>query len=204
MTTMIRHTEEIEGLREYLMRRWITWGILPMCICGIVAIAALMWGPPGIIEGKQQTRLAFEIVLGAGAAVFLAGFYIDGHWTSADRLGKRIFTAAGGEPDDESPRDWAKYRSHRSALRSNAHIALDSIRASADAITLMGTAIGPVAIVTVLVGLPGEHVAQMLLLGLFYQLFVYSRHPYYIRLAEAALSGELLPREDEKETDEEQ
>ncbi|MGC9319380.1 MAG: hypothetical protein ACP5KN_15210 [Armatimonadota bacterium] len=200
MTTMTRHTEEIEDLREHLMRRWITWGILPMCVCATLALAALAWGPPGIIAGKQQTRLAFEIVLGAGAAVFLAGFYIDGHWTSADRLGRRIFKAAGGEPDEESPRDWAKYSSHRSALRSNADIALNSIRASADAITLMGAAIGLVAIVAVLVGLPGEHVVQILLLGLFYQLFVYSRHPYYIRLAEAALGGELLPRAHEEET----
>jgi len=131
-----------------------------------------------------------------GAAVFLAGFYLDGHWTDADRVARHIFRAAGGD-ESRSPLSWAQSGAHRSALQSNAEIALRSIRASADSITLMGIAIGLTAIVSVLMGLPAMHAIQILLLGLCYQLFVLSRHPYYVELAEAALGGELLPKEDE-------
>ncbi|MGD9498444.1 MAG: hypothetical protein AB7Y46_19275 [Armatimonadota bacterium] len=168
---------------------------MPLCLCAIVTMTVAVWGPTAVIEGKQQVRLAFEIVLGCAAAVFLAGFYIDGHWTDADRLGRKIIRAAGG--DENSPAGWARFGSNRNALRQNAEVALASIRASADALTLMGAAIGLIAIVTAAMGLPTVHAVQILLLGLAYQLFVVSRHPYYIQLAEAALAGELLPKEDE-------
>ncbi len=197
---MVQPAEEIDQLKQHLMQRWLAWGIAPLIVCAVLAgLLLVLWSHPGPIEGKQETRLAFEIVLGVGAAIFLAGFYIDGHWTSADRLARRIFEASGGETADVPPEDWAKYGSNRSQLRSNAEIALNSIRASADAITLMGGAIGLVAIVSVIMGLPGIHVLQILLLQLFYQLFVFSRHPYYLRLAEAALNAELLPSSERKQ-----
>lgn len=200
---MTEEPEEIEILRQHLLRRWLNWGVLPLLICALIVLLLALWGPGGPIEGKQQTRLAFEIVFGVAAAVFLAAFYIDGHWTGAERLARKIFRAAGGN-EERHPRSWAQSGAHRSALRSQAAIALGSIRASADAITLMGIAIGLVAIVSVLMGLPGEHAVQILLMGAFYQLFIYSRHPYYIRLAEAALDGKLLPRADDEDKDEAQ
>ena len=200
---MAEGIEPIKGLRQHLLRRWINWGVVPLVICAVITLLLAMWSPSGPIEGKQQTRLAFEIVFGIAAAVFLAGFYIDGHWTSAERVAKKIYLAAGGE-DARHPKSWAQSGAHRSALRSSAAIALSSIRASADAITLMGIAIGLVAIVSVLMGLPTDHAIQILLVGVCYQGFIYSRHPYYIRLAEAAIGGELLPRADDEDKDEAQ
>lgn len=197
---MTQQQETIEDLKEHLMRRWVTWGIVPLLVCALVTGALALWGPVGPISGKQQVRLAFEIVFGIAAAVFLAGFYIDGHWTNAERLAKKIYRAAGGNPD-RNPRSWAQSGAHRSALRDEAEIALDSIRASADAITLMGLAIGLVAIVSILMGLPGDHTVQILLLGACYQLFIYSRHPHYIRLAEQALDGLLLPPAEDRDED---
>ncbi len=198
---MTREQELIDNLHDHLMRRWVTWGIIPLLVCALVTGLLAIWAPEGPIEGKQQTRLAFEIVFGVGAAVFLAGFYIDGHWTAAERLAKKVYEAAGGNPDRD-PHSWAHSKAHRSALQDEADMVLDSIRASADAITLMGIAIGLVAIVTILMGLPGAHALQILLMGAFYQLFIYSRHPYYLRLAEAALDGQLLPRAEDKPPEE--
>ena len=195
--------EPIEILRQHLLRRWINWGIVPLLICAAITLLLALWGPQGPIEGKQQTRLGFEVVFGIAAAVFLAGFYIDGHWTGAERVARKIYEAAGGN-DGRHPKSWASSGAHRSALRSSAQIALGSIRASADAITLMGIAIGLTAIVSVLMGLPSDHAIQILLMGAAYQLFIFSRHPYYIRLAEAALNGELLPRADDEEKDQAQ
>ena len=189
---MARQPTEIEALRRHLTYRWISWGIVPLLVCALVVGVLALWGVDGPVEGKQQTRLAFEIVLGVSAAVFLAGFYIDGHWTGSQRLARRIFREAGGD-DDRNPASWAQSTAHRTALQEQADIALNSIRASADAITLMGSAIGLVAIVTVIMGLPSVHALQILVLGLAYQFFVFSRHHYYIRIAEAALDGQLLP-----------
>lgn len=195
---MTQEQEQIDSLQEHLMRRWATWGIMPLLACALIAGALALWGPDGPIEGKQQTRLAFEIVFGVAAAVFLAGFYIDGHWTNRQRVASNIYEAAGGS-EDRNPISWAQSGAHRTALRDNAEIALNSIRASADAITLMGGTIGLVAIVSVLMGLPGAHAVQILVIGGCYQLFIYSRHPYYLRLAEDALDGQLLPPKQEEQ-----
>lgn len=184
--------EELQALRDHLMHRWMMWGIVPLAACAVITLLLAAWSPGGPITGKQATRLAFEIVLGVSAAVFLAGFYLDGHWTDADRLARKIFRAAGG-PEGRDPKSWAQSTAHRSALCSNAGIAIDSIRASADSITLMGIAIGLTAITSVLMGLPVVHAVQILILGLCYQLFVFSRHPYYLQVARAAIIGELLP-----------
>jgi hypothetical protein len=196
---MAQELDELGSLREHLLHRWVTWGIAPLVACAVITLLLASFAPVGPIEGKQAIRLAFEIVLGVGAAVFLAGFYIDGHWTDADRVARKIYAAAGGD-ERRTPASWAQSAAHRSALQSNAAIALASIRASADAITLMGAAIDLTAVVSVLMGLPTVHALQMLVLALCYQLFVFSRHPYYLELAEAALRGELLPREDAKAT----
>ncbi len=193
---MAQEPEEIEALREHLTYRWIWWGIVPLVVCTVITGLLALWGPNGPIEGKQQTRLAFEIVFGVGAAVFLGAFYLDGHWTNSERLARKVFRMAGGN-EERAPASWAQSSAHRSALQSNADVVLDSIRASADAITIMGVTIGLVAIVSVLMGLPNAHALQLLFLGLFYQLFVFSRHPYYVRLAETALDGRLLPPADD-------
>lgn len=202
---MAQESDEIEVLRKHLTYRWFSWGIVPLLGCALIVGLLALFGVEGPIEGKQQTRLAFEIVLGVSAAVFLAGFYFDGHWTNSERLARKIFSSAGGS-EERDPVSWAQSTAHRTALQEKAEIALNSIRASADAITIMGGTIGLVAIVTVLMGLPPVHGLQILVLGLGYQFFVFSRHPYYVRLAETALEGQLLPsfddKKDKKERDE--
>ncbi len=186
---------QLEELHRHLMTRWVLWGLLPLAICTIGMFIASATSGPGPIEGKQATRLAFEIILGIGAALFLAAFYIDGHWTGSERIALKIYSAAGGD-ESRQPSSWAGTREHRSSLQAEAEIAIRTIKSSADAITLMGTGIGLTAIVTVLRGLSLGYGVQMILLGLFYQLFIFSRHPYYERVADAAPRGELLPADD--------
>ncbi len=188
--------DNVQKLHEHLMHRWVTWGLLPLAACAVMVLLAVTAAPPGPVQGKQATRLAFEIVLGFGAAVFLAAFYIDGRWTSSDHIARRIFRAAGADLE-RSPSSWAQSASHRARLREHSDIALRTVTASADAMTALGGLVGVAAICAVLLGLPLSHAAQLLLLALFYQLFIFSRHPYYERLAEAATHGELLPPDDE-------
>lgn len=187
---------QTEELHHHLMTRWVLWGLLPLAICTIAMLIASATSGPGPIAGKQATRLAFEVVLGIGAALFLAAFYIDGHWTGAERIARRIYIAAGGD-ESRQPSSWAQSGKHRSSLQAQAEIAIATIKSSADAITLMGAGIGLTAIVTVLMGLSLSYGVQMILLGLFYQLFIFSRHPYYEQVADAAVRGELLPADQE-------
>ncbi|MCD6361824.1 MAG: hypothetical protein J7M38_13290 [Armatimonadetes bacterium] len=191
---------ELEKLHQHLMSRWVLWGLVPLAICVIGTLVAYSTSGPGPVEGKQAERLAFEIVLGVGAALFLAAFYIDGYWTAAERIARRIYVAAEGDPTRQ-PSSWAQSARHRTQLQQHAHVAFDTIKASAGAMTLMGAGIGLAAIVAVIMGLNIVHGIQMLLLGLFYQLFIFSRHPYYERVAEAAFRGELLPPDQEDEDD---
>jgi hypothetical protein len=190
---------DLQQLNERLMQRWILWGLVPLAVCTVAVLIASRTAPPGLVQGKQQVRLVFEVVLGFGAGVFLAAFYIDGRWTSSDRVARRVFSAAGADMS-RSPSSWAQSSSHRARLREKSDIALRTVAASAETMTLLGSLIGIAAIVAVVIGLGVAHAAQILLLGLFYHLFLFSRHPYYQRIVDAATRGELIPP-DEKDDD---
>jgi len=192
--------DTIQELHEHLTYRWVTWGLVPLAVCAILVLVADQVAPPGPIAGKQQTRLAFEIVLAFGAALLLAAFYIDGHWTSSDHIARKMFKAAGADAN-RPPSSWAQSASHRARLRQHSDIALGTVIASADTMTVLGAFIGVAAIAVIFLGLNLSHAAQMVLLALFYQLFLFSRHPYYERLAEAAARGELLPPDEEDKKD---
>jgi hypothetical protein len=188
----------VEQLHDHLMHRWVTWGLVPLAACVLLVLVAVAAAPPGPVQGKQQTRLAFEIVLGFGAAVFLGAFYIDGRWTSSDHVARKVFLAAAGDDADRPPSSWAQSASHRARLREHSDIALRTVMASADTMTALGGLIGIAAIVAVFLGLGLSHATHMVLLAAFYQSFLFSRHPYYERLADAASRGELIPLDADK------
>ena len=62
-----------------------------------------------------------------------------------------------------------------------------------------GGAIAAAAVISVCAGLSIGQGGQLLLLGLCYQVFVFSRHPYYEELLGAAAEGELVVPEDDDE-----
>jgi hypothetical protein len=190
--------DAVERLHDHLMHRWVTWGLIPLAACVLLVLLAVLVAPPGPVQGKQQTRLVFEIVLGFGAAVFLGAFYIDGRWTSSDHVARRVFLAAADDEADRPPSSWAQSASHRARLREHSDIALRTVTACADTMTALGVLIGIAAIVAVFLGLGLSHATQMVLLAVFYQLFLFSRHPYYQRLADAATRGELLPPDESR------
>ena len=182
------------------MLRWVLWGLVPLAACIVLVLLSSALAPAGIIEGKQETRLAFDIVLAFGAGIFLAAFYLDGYWTSSDRVAEKVFRAAGGDTS-RSPSSWAQSSSHRARLREHSDIALGTVAASADTMTALGGLIGLAAVAAIAIGLQLSHAGQVLVLGLSYQLFLFSRHPYYQRLAETATAGELIPPEDKDKDD---
>ncbi len=192
--------DALQRLHEHLVLRWVLWGLVPLAACAVLVLLGTALAPPGIVHGKQETRLAFDIVLAFGAAVFLAAFYIDGYWTSSDRIAAKLFRAAGADAS-RSPSSWAQSSSHRARLREHSDIALRTVTASADTMTALGGLIALAAVAAIAIGLQLTHAGQVLVLGLSYQLYLFSRHPYYERLAETATRGELIPPEDKDEDD---
>ena len=41
--------DPIESLRQHLLRRWINWGIVPLLICGAIALLVALWETQGQI-----------------------------------------------------------------------------------------------------------------------------------------------------------
>ena len=126
---------------------------------------------------------SFQAVLAVSALLFLIAFWLDGHWTNADKLGTRIWLAAGG----------ARFTPTSTQLASQDALAFQSILTSVKTLTLTGCAIGIAAVIGGLAGLGFAHAAQLLVMAAAYQTFVLSRHPYYTELLQLAADGELVP-----------
>jgi len=166
-----------------LKRTWLTWGLAPLTASALVMFTVgTVWANP-IQADEHNIERGFQAVLAVCAALFLAAFWLDGRWTNSEGIARRIWQAAvGGEqivPD-------------RGRLAERADVAYASIRSSHSAIVAIGNAIAVAAIVSVCAGLSTAQGAQIILLGLGYQLFVLSRHPYYDELLLAASRGELV------------
>ena len=169
-----------------MQRGWLTWGLGPLVASAMLMLmGSAVWASSGEVDEHTLER-GFQAVLAVCASLFLTGFWLDGRWTNSERIAGRIWQAAGGE----------RFVPTRAQLAGQADIAFKSITTSATMLTIIGGAIAAAAVISVWAGLgPGEG-TQLILLGLAYQVFVLSRHPYYAEVLTAAVRGELVVPED--------
>lgn len=175
------HYETIQQVNRQMQRMWVTWGLVPLGIAFMLQVLMSLLRPGSGVTGPEQLALGFKGVMAAGAALFLIGFWLDGRWTEAQRLAKAIYRAAGGNGHKPTRRELAEY----------ADLAMESLMLSVKALTIIGLLIGLAAVLAAAAGLQFGYSIQMLLLALAFQLFIYSRHPYYREVMLAALNGEL-------------
>jgi hypothetical protein len=123
--------------------------------------------------------------MAAGAALFLIGFWLDGRWTEAQRLARLVSRAASVEGK----------RPSKAQLSEQAYVVMYSLMLSTKALTVVGLLIGLAAVLAAVAGLSFNYSLQLLLLALAFQLFIYSRHPYYREVMLAALQGDLVVEE---------
>jgi len=179
-------TSAVAEAKRRMQRVWFTWGVGPLGMAAVLMlIGSEVSASPADVDEHTLER-GFQAVFAVCASLFLTGFWLDGRWTNSERIATRIWQAAGGE----------KFVPTRSQLAANAEIAFRSITTSARMLTAIGGAIAVSAVISVWAGLGIGEGIQLILLGLAYQVFVLSRHPYYSEIMTAAVQGELVVAEE--------
>lgn len=167
-----------------LRHNWLSWGILPLAVFVVLTlfVAAFQTAAPGLSDMQMERR--FQVILGISAALFLIGFSLDSHWTSAQKLARRLSMQAGLDPE--------KAQKSARKLAEQADLVFESILSSSLALTVIGAAIGLMAILAAAGRLGMDYSIMLLLVAAAYQLFVFSRHSYYREVMEAAAAGKLV------------
>lgn len=180
------HYQTMQAVNRQLRVMWVRWGLIPLgCALILLVVTSALRHTVPLSPEPEQLALGFKAVMAIGAALFLLGFWLDGRWTEAQRIARTIWVASGGNGHRPSKRD----------LSDHADLAMSNLVFSTKALTVIGLLIGLAAVLASLAGLRFDYSIQILLLALAFQLFIYSRHPYYRELMEAALRGDLVVEE---------
>lgn len=183
--------EQWFNMRRRLGHTWLTWGLIPLgLIFVLMLVVSALEASPDVHSQSQQQELDTDrrakAVLAISALLFFVGFSLDGRSTDAERLGRRIHQAAGG----------GQFRPSRAQLAAQADIAFAAINRTAIILTVIGLIIGLLAVLAIAAHLPLVSGLHLLALAGIYQVFLFSRHPYYSEVTEAAIRGELAEIED--------
>ncbi len=164
---------------QQLRRTWLAWGIAPLTTAALLVFTVgTVWAKP-IEADPHNIERGFQAVLAVCAALFLVAFWLDGRWTAKETVGRRLRRAVGGDAVPLS----------RDQLAAHCDVVFKSIQSSHMALTAIGSAIAVAAVMSVWAGLSVAQGAQIIVLGLGYQLFVVSRHPDYDETLTAAARG---------------
>jgi hypothetical protein len=194
-----------DDVKARMVRVWLTWGILPLAASIVLTLLvnALMSNGPEMTAMHLERR--FQFILAIGAGLFLIAFSLDSNWTNAQKMAKKIETAAGVNPADFAapsaggrPKKRSDEPTLESALAPFANIVIESILASVQALALAGAGIAACAILAAAARLGLGYSIMLLILAASYQLFVLSRHTYYREVMQTALEGKLVCLPDPK------
>ncbi len=180
--------------QQRLSNIWLFWGLFPV---GVVIVLMLALAGPAASANTagatQQEHLVIkrraEAVMAVAALFFFAGFSLDGRWTDDERIGGRILRAAGAD----------QFRPTRDQNASQAETAFRAVNLSVTMLTGLVLAMVLLVLVAVVIGLPLVNALYVLVLAAIFQVFVFSRHPYYSDLIYAAISGELSDLDEDNE-----
>lgn len=184
------NNEHVTNVSHRLLDTWLKWGLLPLGGAVVLAFFAGAVSMNGLAFSERQAELAFQALLAISAALFLAGFGLDSKWTNSQKLARRIHFAA--ENDGKHATDAFT----RAAYKG---IVSDSIMSSSVALAIIGWGIALTGVLAAGAGLGVASALLLLVLALEYQLFVFSRHPYYSAILTTAENGELVVESEDKE-----
>jgi hypothetical protein len=174
--------QRVDAVNQRMARDWRNWGLMPLAACAILVLAITHGAGPNPEANDEILQRSFQAVLAVSAILFLVAFWLDGRWTNAENLAKRIWLAAGGD----------RFTPTSTQLAAQDALAFANTLNSVKTLTFTGCAIGIAAVIGSLFGLGFAHGLQLLLMAVSYQLFVLSRHPYYSEILQLAASGELV------------
>ncbi len=168
--------------RQSLRQTWLRWGLLPLLILLVLTIAVDAAQASDVIRPPRQMELNFQALFALAAMLFLVAFTVDSHWTNAQRLARRMIHLI--EQDGKQVRP--------ESLTQHAPVVFKSVYASSRALTMVGLLVGAFAVLAAASGLGINYSLLVLTLAAEYQLFVLSRHPYYMQLMDDAAEGRLV------------
>jgi len=191
---MVLH-DTTRKLRVQLRRTWLMWSCVPLIVVliGLAATTAACASQP--VLSQKRAEDSFYALLAISALVFLFAFSIDGHWTNPKRIAARIRRLLGDAEPAPSPTDPA---AQAAASEARAGVASDIVLASSSSLGLMGHVIGLIAILCIIGGAGSMHAYLLLAVAVSYQLYLFSRHPYYEQVVEAAYTGDLAHEDEQK------
>ena len=168
---------------------------MAVLLVGLAATTAAYASQP--VLSPKRAEDSFYAFLAISAIVFLIAFSIDGHWTSPRRIAQRIHNRIGSSENGERRSD----RAAPEALAAfRAAVAADIVLSSSISLGFMGQVIGIIAILCIISGAGPVYAYLLLAVAVSYQLYLFSRHPYYEQVVEAAYNGELELSDDKKAT----
>jgi hypothetical protein len=167
-----------ERVRVDLRRTWLIWSVLPLAVFLLALLAGTAVYASQPILSQKRAEDSFYVFLAISALVFLIAFTADGYWTNPKRVTKVIARQPEGTPTGA--------------------IASRVVVTSASALGVMGQVMGLIPILCLAGGAGVVHAYLLLSLAISYHLFLFSRHPYYEQVVEAAEHGELTPEAEAK------
>jgi len=189
MKTIERNEIRLQVTSRLLRQRWLTWGLLPLLVCLVLTLAVDAVHASDFTMKERQLELNFQAVFAIAAMLFLVAFTIDGHWTNAQRMAGRIAHLVIKDGRRTKPDTLSEY----------APVVFSSVASSSLGLTIVGVAMAFSAVVAAAGGLGIYYSLLVLALAAAYQVFVLSRHPYYLDIMSAAARGRLVPESDEQE-----
>jgi len=159
-----------ERVRIDLRRTWLIWSVLPLAVFLLALLAGTAVYASQPVLSQKRAEDSFYAFLAISALVFLIAFTADGYWTNPKRVTKVIARLGEGAPGEVASR---------------------IVVTSASALGVMGQVMGLVPVLCLAGGAGVVHAYLLLSLAISYHLFLFSRHPYYEQVVQAAEHGEL-------------
>ena len=184
---------DLADVKQRLLRIWLAWGLLPLGLSIVLTLLVSALVSAQLTMSPMQMERRFQFILALGAGLFLIAFSLDSNWTNAQKMARKIETAAGLDVPGPGgkPKKRPEGRTLEQLLAPHAGIVITSILGSVQALAFAGAGIAACAILAAAAHLGVEYSVMMLILGLSYQLFVLSRHAYYNEVMETAVAGRL-------------
>ncbi|MCX7598496.1 MAG: hypothetical protein N2512_06455 [Armatimonadetes bacterium] len=173
--------ERFSSLPRRLWSQWLRLGLAPTMAAGLLALGAGAAHATPIQEGSRGQELQLQGAMAIVAALFLAGFWIEGWRTDTTRILLGLSRALRKQLSDLTPRDLCE---------SAADVERVAVEAQRTALMLgWGAALVPV--VAAVAGMPVAHIVVVAALALLYELYLLSRHRHAVEVVSLAASGDL-------------
>lgn len=173
--------ERVSSLPRRLWSQWLRLGLVPTLAASLLALGAGAAHATPIQAGSRAQELQLQGAMAIVAALFLAGFWIEGWRTDTTHILLKLSRTIGKRLSELTARDLCE---------SAVFVERVAVEAQRTAL-MLGWAAAVVPVGAALAGMPVAHVVIVTVLALLYELYLLSRHRHTIEVVALAASGDL-------------